>query len=365
MSHAYSKSGVNYDYLDPVKRLGQKLGHETAANLKNTLWKELGESRGESAYIIEDKDKYYATVIEGLGTKNLVADEMRKVTGKTYYDAIAYDTVAATVNDLITVGARPLSVMAYWAAGESEWWKDEERLKDLAKGWKKACDDADCTWGGGETPSMTDIVYPKTINLVGSGFGIIKPKERLILGDNIKHGDCILFLASNGIHANGLSLARKIAGKLKNGYKEELSNGVYFGESLLRPTILYSRLINEALDAGIKIHYMVNITGHGWRKLMRYPKAFTYAIDEVPRVSPLFSFIKDKAKLNDREMYETFNMDAGFALFLNEKYAGRIFSLAKKNNIRAWVGGYIQKGPKQVVIKPLNITYSEKELNIR
>ena len=222
MSHAYSKSGVNYDYLDPVKRLGQKLGHETAANLKNTLWKELGESRGESAYIIEDKDKYYATVIEGLGTKNLVADEMRKVTGKTYYDAIAYDTVAATVNDLITVGARPLSVMAYWAAGESEWWKDEERLKDLAKGWKKACDDADCTWGGGETPSMTDIVYPKTINLVGSGFGIIKPKERLILGDNIKHGDCILFLASNGIHANGLSLARKIAGKLKNGYKEEL-----------------------------------------------------------------------------------------------------------------------------------------------
>jgi len=365
MSKAYAASGVNYDYLDPIKRLAQKMGKETALNLKNLPYKELSQSRGESAYIIEDKDRYYAQVIEGLGTKNLVADAMRKVTGRSYYDAIACDTVATVINDLITVGARPLTVMAYWAAGSSNWWKDEERAKDLSRGWKKACDDASCTWGGGETPSMIDVVNPDTINLAGSGFGIIKPKNRIVTGTDIKEGDCILFLGSNGIHANGLSLARKITQKLKNGYKEKLSNGTLFGESLLKPTYIYSRLIQDALDSGIKIHYMINITGHGWRKIMRYPGSFTYVINEVPRISPLFSFIKEKANLSDRQMYETFNMGAGFALILDEKYAAKIFTLSRKYGIRSWVGGRVEKGPKKVVIKPLNIIYEQNELNIR
>lgn len=365
MSKAYSKSGVNYDHLDLVKRLGQKMGKETADNIKNTSWKELSQSRGESAYILEIKDAYYTNVIEGLGTKNLIADKMQSITGKTYYEAIAYDTVAAIVNDLITVGARPLTIMAYWATGQSNWWKDEYRVNALIKGWKKACDDTGCTWGGGETPSMTDIINPKTINLAGSGFGVIKPKSRLVIGDQLKHGDVIVFLESNGIHANGLSLIRKLTPKIKMGYKAKLSNGKMFGEEILKPTYIYSKFVNQALDSGVDIHYMVNITGHGFRKLMRLTQSFSYIVEALPKPMPLFSFIKEYSKLTNHEMYSIFNMGAGFALYVNDKYAALLFTLAKKLGLRAWVGGYIQKGPRQVIIKPLNITYTAKDLNIR
>ncbi|MBI2611900.1 phosphoribosylformylglycinamidine cyclo-ligase, partial [Candidatus Gottesmanbacteria bacterium] len=193
----------------------------------------------------------------------------------------------------------------------------------------------------------------------------IRPKSRLILGDKVRLGDVIVFLESNGIQANGLSLVRKLVKKIKGGYKEKLSSGKMFGEELLKPTHIYSKFVTELIDSGVDIHYMVNITGHGWRKLMRLNKSLSYIIEALPKVSPLFSFIREKAKLSDKEMYATFNMGVGFALYLNDKYAAKIFSSSKKYGFRAWVGGYIGKGSRQVVIKPINITYSSQELSIR
>ena len=361
---SYQSAGVNYTSLDAVKRFAQSEGLKTKTHLPPSF-KEVSASRGESAYVLETSDSYLAFVQEGLGTKNLVADEMRKITSKTYYEAIAQDTVAMIINDLITVGARPISLMAYWAVGESIWFEDKKRSEDLVRGWKKACERAGVVWGGGETPALKNIVMPETIDLAGSAFGIIKPKNRLVTGGQLGHGDVIILLESSGIHANGLTLVRTISDQLSKSYATKLSNGNTFGEEILKPTSIYSTLVNEILDSHIPIHYMANITGHGWRKLMRAEQSFRYVIDNVPPISPLFQFIQQQAGLPDFEMYATFNMGAGFALYVHPKDAQKVISLAKKQNIKAWIGGSVEKGEKQVIIKPLGITYTSKDLNIR
>ncbi len=362
---SYSKSGVNYNLLDPIKKMAQIAGTKTAKNIKESGIRELFQSRGESAYILESPDRYYVLVEEGLGTKNLIADEVYKITGKTYYDVIACDTVAAIINDIITTGATPLTVLAYWAVGNSNWWKDTKRAKDLVNGWKQACDMSRVSWGGGETPSMTDVLKNDVINLAGCAFGIIKPKEKITLGDKLEIGDEIIMFESNGIHANGLSLARKIAKKLSKGYETKLTNGKMYGEELLKPTTIYAQLIQNLIKNNIDIHYMVNITGHGFKKLMRAEKSFTYVIDNIPPLSELFSFIQKNTGLSDSDMYSTFNMGAGFAIYVSQKYSDSVLNIAYKHHIKSWISGKIEKGKKQVIIKPLNITYSEKELNIR
>lgn len=364
-SLSYKKSGVDYSLLDPAKRMSQIAGLKTAKNILNTSYKEISKSRGETAYIIEATDCYYALVEEGLGTKNLVADEMRKITGKTYYDVIAQDTVAAIVSDLITVGAKPLTVLAYWGVGDSRWFDDRKRAQDLVDGWKKACDLAEVTWGGGETPSNKDLINPNTIVLAGSAFGVIKPKKNLILGDKIRGGDVIIFFESNGIHANGLSLTRKIAQRLPQGFATKLPNNKLFGEEILKPSIIYVKLIADFLAKSIDIHYMINITGHGWKKLMRARKPFRYVINDIQEPSELFTFIQKHSGLSDEEMYSTFNMGAGFAAIVDANDTKKVIAISKKNKIKAWIGGEVEEGPKQVIIKPLNIIYKSSELGIR
>lgn len=365
MSISYKKSGIDYNLLDPLKILAQKQGLLTAKNLKNTSFIEVSKSRGESAYVIEGTDCYYAMVEEGLGTKNLVADKMMKITGKTYYDVIAHDSVAMIVNDLITVGARPVTILAYWAVGESDWMKDKIRVKDLVTGWKKACDLSEASWGGGETPTLKDIVYSNTIELAGSAFGIVEPKSRLILGNKITAEDAIILFESSGIHANGLTLARKLADDLPKGFATILPNKRMYGEELLKPTIIYCKFVNDLLKERIDIHYCVNITGHGWRKLMRAKKKFSYVIDTVPPVPDIFTFIQEKSKLSNREMYATFNMGAGFAIFVPKKNVDKIIDISAKHQIKAYKAGVVKEGKKQVLIEPLQIIFKKDDLNIR
>jgi phosphoribosylformylglycinamidine cyclo-ligase len=145
----YAAAGVNYEVLDPGKLLAQRTAAATAGELALRGAREVPESRGESAYVVDLGDRYLATVTEALGTKNLVADLVRPYTGRSFYDAIAKDTAATILNDLATVGARPLCLTAYWGAGDSEWFADQARLADLVRGWGAACQEAHCAWGGG------------------------------------------------------------------------------------------------------------------------------------------------------------------------------------------------------------------------
>jgi len=366
MNMTYASTGVNYDAMDPFKRMAQIAGRETAGNinrLNGGEFREFEPSRGESAYLIEAAKSYFAHVEEGLGTKNLVADAMYALTGKSYYDQIAQDTVAMIVNDLVTLGALPLSVAMHLAVGNSDWFNDEKRTRDLVNGWKKACDMARCVWGGGETPTLKDIVAPNAVVLSGSAIGIIKPKERLIIG-KIEHGDAIVIIESSGIHANGLTLARKIADKLPMGYLTKIGICTY-GETLLDPTHIYVGLVEDCLNAGIDIHYAVNVTGHGWRKLMRATQSFTYVIEELPTQLPIFDFLQKFGPVDDREAYGNLNMGAGYALYVPEAEANQVITVAKKLGLRAFVAGHIEDGDKKVIINPKGLEYIGDTLSVR
>ncbi|MFA6017133.1 MAG: AIR synthase-related protein [Patescibacteria group bacterium] len=359
----YKQSGVNYETIDYLKRVAQQAGEKTVNNLPKN-YKEVGQSRGESAHVVDAGEYYFASVIEGLGTKSLVADEMYKLTGKTYYDNVAYDTVAMIVNDLITVGANPLTLMAYWAAGSSEWFKDKKRADDLVSGWTKASNDSGAVWGGGETPVLSKIINENEIDLAGACFGIINPKKNLCLGEKLQAGDRIVLFESNGIHANGLTLARKISESLPQGYLTKIGDKTY-GELLLNPTIIYAKLVERLLSNNIDIHYMVNITGHGWRKLMRHKKELTYRITELPPVPEILKYIVEQGKLDDKEAYGNLNMGAGFAIFVPAKEVSQVLNMAKKLEIKAYSAGVVETGEKKVIIEPLNITFEKESLQVR
>ena len=362
---SYEQAGVNYDLIDPLKVSAQRAAAATAQHVTAHGFAEVAASRGESAYVVDVGPFYIASIVECLGSKALVADEMAQLTGRSYYQGIAQDTIAMAVNDLITVGATPLVVQAYWAAGGSDWFSDAQRAQALVAGWKAACDTCGVAWGGGETPALAGIVEAGRIDLAASCTGLINPKERLSVGDKLAAGDAIVLLASSGIHANGLSLARKLTERLPQGYLTPLASGQTYGEALLAPTTLYSPVTEALYKAGITPHYCANITGHGWRKLLRHPARFTYRIHSVPAVPEVLKFIAQHAGHDDREAYSTLNMGAGFALFVRAEDAQRTVEIAQAQGIPALVAGSVEEGEKQLLIEPLSIRFGDDDLQLR
>ncbi len=365
-SSQYSQSGVDYSKLDHLKLLAQESAAQTSKNIVGTAYIEHFSSRGESAYLLEHASHYIAFVQEGLGTKSLVADEVRKYTGKTHYDAIAQDTVAMIINDLISVGARPLSVFQYLSTGDPVWLTDEERLVDLVTGWKNACNAVGATWGGGETPGLKGVVEPNAVDLAGSAIGIVEPKSRVLLSEKIQDGDVMIGFESSGVHANGVSLLRKIADQLPKKYQTLLPSGTSFGEVILQPTLLYSAVLQEIFAANVELHYAVNVTGHGWRKLMRPKRNFHYDVEFAPEVPEIFPFIQQHAKMSDEEMYATYNMGVGFVVYAAAKDTEKILKISQQQKIQAWKLGSIKTAKHAMVtIKPKEITYHSEDLQIR
>ena len=365
---SYDQAGVDYDLIDPLKVRAQRAAAATAVHLAAHGFTEVAASRGESAYVVDVGPFYIASIVECLGSKALVADEMHRLTGKSYYDSIAQDTIAMAINDLITVGATPLIVQAYWAAGGSDWFADGQRSAALVDGWKRACDACGVAWGGGETPALAGIVVDGRIDLAAACTGLINPKERLSVGDQLAPGDAIVMLASSGIHANGLSLARKLVERLPQGYLTPISadpGSPSFGQALLAPTVLYSPVTEALYKAGIVPRYCANITGHGWRKLLRHPAQHRYRIHTVPEVTPVLKFIQQHAHQDDREAYSTFNMGAGFALFVKAEDAQRTVDVAQAMGVKAWVCGAVEAGPKELLIEPLGIQFGTDDLQLR
>jgi len=362
---SYRQAGVDYELIDPLKVAAQRAAAATAGHLHAHGFSEVRDSRGESAYVVDVGPFYLATIVECLGSKALVADEMSRLTGRSHYDAIAQDTLAMAINDLITVGATPLVVQAYWAAGGSDWFGDAQRAQALVQGWRRACDSCQVAWGGGETPALAGIVEAGRIDLAASCTGLVNPKQRLSLGDKLGPGDAIVLLASSGIHANGLSLARRLVERLPQGYLTPVQPGLSYGEALLAPTVLYSPVTEALYRAGIDTHYASNITGHGWRKLLRHPKPLRYRVHTLPEVPAVLSFIQRHAQQDDREAYGTFNMGAGFALFVPSDQAQRCVAIAAEQGVAATVAGVVESGDKELLIEPLGLRFAADELQLR
>ena len=364
--HIEASSGVNYQNIDPFKVLAQTRAAETSVNIARFGFKVIESSRGESAFLVDIGSMIIGNVIEGLGTKNIIADQMRKITGKTYYDAIAQDDVAMIVNDLVSTGTLPVVVDMYAAAGRDAWFTDGKRNNDLTRGFKDACDKIGATWGGGESPALKDIVIKGKLDLAGSSWGVIQPKERHAHEEKLESGDRIVIFESSGPHANGVTGIRDDIGPHPQRWAARLEDGQMFGEAMLKPTHLYVKLVEDLFNAGVDIHYMQNITGHGWAKLMRSSRQLSYVIDEVPPVQPVFQFIQELRDKSPKEMYFSYNMGGGFAFYVPEKDVDVVQKIGAENHdMKSWNAGYVTEGSRQVDMKPLGFTFFSEELAVR
>ncbi len=366
-SLSYEGSGVRYDTLDAFKRACQQAAATTVGALAKHGMTEPASIRGESAYLLETADGYLAHVEEGLGTKNLVADAMLELTGKSYYANIGFDTVATIVNDMVTTGALPVSVAMHAGVGDASWFENEQRATDLAQGFAEGCKKSDAVWGGGETPALKGIVDPRAIVLAGSAVGQITNKVNRITGE-VRDHDAIVLLASTGVQTNGLTLCRKIADQLPDGYLTKMDDGRTYGEALLDASAIYARFVASCQTHGVKLRYAAHVTGHGWRKLMRLEEPFVYRMTNLgPGAPEVFSFIQKHGPVDVREMYATFNMGVGFAAFVSQGDVPRTIALALQTGHKAWLGGTVEKlgDRKAVEIEPLGITFEADTLAVR
>jgi phosphoribosylformylglycinamidine cyclo-ligase len=362
-SSAYRSAGVDYQALDAGKRGALTEALSTSPLLEQRGGRALDESRGEPAFVFKCGELTLAFVVEGLGTKSLIARQLRRQAGAGGLAAVAYDTVAAIVNDLCCVGALPLVVNAYFATGSSDWYADSEGHAALLAGWREACVDAGATWGGGESPSLAGLVSEQDIELAGSAVGMI-PGGTAILGQDLAAGDEIVLVRSSGLHANGASLARLVAGRLPDGYATRLPSGRSYGEALLDRSLIYAGLVAKLLHGGVQVHYLSHVTGHGLLKLMRPRRELSYRIEQLPEVPEVLAFLAQQAELSPAEAYSTLNMGTGFAVYCAEGQGEAVVRAAAAHGLHAQLAGRVEDGPRRVILDELGVVFESDELDL-
>jgi phosphoribosylformylglycinamidine cyclo-ligase len=360
---SYRAAGVDYDALDAGKRLAMAKALSTSPLLAARGGRALDASRGEPAFVFELGEQTFAFVVEGLGTKSIVARQVLEGQGIDFFAEVAYDTVAAILNDLCCVGALPLVVNAYFATGASEWYLQQERSASLLEGWRQACVDAGCVWGGGESPSLPGMLAEDDIELAGAAVGAVPEGRSALLGERLSAGDEIVLVASSGLHANGASLARLIAGRLPDGYATTLG-GTTFGEALLEPSVMYVPLIAALLEADVELTYLSHVTGHGLLKLMRPTKQLTYRIERLPPVPPVLGFLVEQAGMDAQAAYSTFNMGSGYALYCAAGAGEQIVEIAARLGLEAIVAGRVEDGPREVILEPAGVRFTGDRLEL-
>ncbi len=361
---SYRDAGVDYEALDAGKRLAIAKALSTSPLLAARGGRALDQSRGEPAFVFELGGRDLAFVVEGLGTKSIIARDVLESQGIDRFADVAYDTVAAILNDLACVGALPLVVNAYFATGASDWYLQGERAASLLEGWLLACTDAGCVWGGGESPSLPGLLDERDIELAGAAVGAVPDGRSPILGERLAPGNEIVLVSSSGLHANGASLARLVAGRLPDGYATTLPGGATLGEALLERTIMYVPLLAALLDEQLPVTYISHVTGHGLLKLMRRPVALTYRIERLPEVPPVLSFLAAQAGLDARAAYSTFNMGSGYAVYCSAGAGEKAVRIAQRLGLSALVAGRVQEGPRQVILEPVGVRYAGEELEL-
>jgi phosphoribosylformylglycinamidine cyclo-ligase len=361
---SYRAAGVDYGALDAGKRLAMARALSTSSLLSARDARALDASRGEPAFVFEFEGRAFAFVVEGLGTKSIIARHVFERQGINRFGDVAYDTVAAILNDLCCVGALPLVVNAYFATGASDWYRQPERATALLEGWHRACVDAGCAWGGGESPSLPGLVDERDIELAGAAVGVVPAGRSPILGEDLAPGDEIVLVSSSGLHANGASLARLVAGRLPEGYATPLPSGTTLGEALLEPTVMYAQLVDATLEAGLGLRYISHVTGHGLLKLMRPPRPLTYRIESLPEVPEVLSFLVREADLDAHAAYSTFNMGSGYALYCAPGAGAATVGLAQALGLSALVAGHVEEGARQVILEPVDVRFEGEELEL-
>jgi phosphoribosylformylglycinamidine cyclo-ligase len=361
---SYRAAGVDYDALDAAKRVAMSAALQTSVLMAARGAHARDDSRGEPAFVFELGAHSLAFVVEGLGTKSIIAREVLEREGADRFADVAYDTVAAIVNDLCCVGALPLVANAYFATGSSEWYRDGARARELVRGWQRACEDAGCAWGGGESPALSGLVAQHDVELAGAAVGLVPPGRAPVLGGELAAGDEIVLAASSGLHANGASLARLVSGRLRDGFATRLPSGTAFGQALLTPSVIYVPLVAALLASEVQLTYLSHITGHGLLKLMRADAELSYRVQRLPPVPEVLEFLAAEAGLDAAEAYSTLNMGAGMAIYCRAGGGEEVVRLASVCGIPALVAGHVAAGPREVVLEPLSVRFGAGRLEL-
>ena len=272
---------------------------------------------------------------DGVGSKVKIASELKK------WDTVGIDCIAMNVNDAICVGAEPLAFVDYLAIDDPR----PEITRKLGKGLEKGAKLSNISIIGGETASLPEII--NGFDLAGTCLAYAKKRD-IVTGDRIISGDMIIGLGSSGIHSNGYTLARRVIEKNNFSYIDIFPDEYYpnktIGEILLTPTQIYVKEI-IALLKNVDVHGLAHITGGGLRNLMRLNKKVKFVIDDPLKPQPIFTFLQNYGNIDNKEMYQTFNMGMGFVVIVAEKDLDESLSILKKQSESiVKVVGKVEKG---------------------
>jgi phosphoribosylformylglycinamidine cyclo-ligase len=332
---AYKQSGVDTAEADAG------LSH-IIERVKGT-WPTRGMGRvllpiGYFANVVEIDGRGIALCTDGVGSKTIIADRMRK------YDTIGIDCVAMNVNDMICVGARPVSLVDYIAVDRM----DAAMLDAIGAGLCEGARRAQISISGGETSQLRDIV--RGFDLVGMAVGHVD-LDKVICGRDVAAGDVVIGVKSSGLHSNGFSLARRVLfenGKLATDHKfEELE--LTLGEELLRPTDIYVPEAMEILESVAGVKALINITSDGLLNLARVEAPVGFEIDRLIEPQPIFGLIRRYGNVEDHEMFEVFNMGVGFCYVVAPAAADLTLAILKKHGRQAQRIGYAIADPEKAV----------------
>ena len=257
------------------------------------------------AGLLDVGDRYLALATDGVGTKLIVAEAIGD------YSTIGIDCIAMNVNDLVAAGVEPVAFVDYLAIDEP----DEALTNEIGEGLAVGLEQADLTMLGGETAVMPEVV--NGFDLAGTCAGLAGKDE--VLDGEARVGDVLVGFASNGIHSNGLTLAREAVTRAHE-YTDPFPPNPdrTIGEELLRPTRIYTDLLEPMRDHGVRA--AAHVTGGGWTNLLRMGE-YAYVIDDPLPAQPVFAFVQDEGNVSDAEMHRTFNMGTGFVVAVPEERA--------------------------------------------
>jgi len=334
----YARSGVDIDAKSDAIR----------ALVSHTRFKRKKYSNrieGHYTSLIDFGDEYLTLCTDGVGTKLLVADALRK------WDTVGIDCIAMNVNDTICVGAEPISFVDYIACDVP----DPGMMAQIGKGLDKGARLSGVEIVGGETAILPEITHG--YDLVGTALGHVKRCD-VITGAKIKAGDAILAMASSGIHSNGLTLARKVVKDRGVGLIDEVEfEGERFviGEELLTPTVIYVKeVLKLCKDHDIK--GLAHITGGGLRNILRLNPKVRFDVTDLPRPPRVFRLIQAWGGVDVQEMYQTFNMGMGMVLVVPEDECDDILQAINKKR-KGWRIGRVVRG-NGVEVPGLGLRYS-------
>jgi len=298
MVSTYSEAGVDID-------ASEKATEALIAQIKNVGRKGVGEAiklDNGFAGLVKLGVGALAMCTDGVGSKLLLAEEMDSI------HTVGIDCVAMNTNDLICVGAEPLSFVDYVALDKP----DEELMAKIGKGLAEGCKQSNCTLSGGETAILPELVHG--FDIAGTSVGYVKQDE-IIDGTKISEGDVLIGLKSSGPHSNGYTLIRK----LFNGDKE-------LGKKLVEPTRIYVKEVMDLIKQ-VDVHGIAHITGGGLDNISRINDNFQYIIDTPLPVPSVFDWLQEKGNVEDKEMYRTFNMGMGMLIIVDKDDAEKSVSI--------------------------------------